>query len=96
MIHDAFVLGKKANGVAVAVLKGFVQATPTISVSENKATITSSGASTIYYTLDGSDPRYSVKAKAYTAAVTVAAGDVVRAYAVANGKYCSAVAEKAI
>lgn len=96
LIHDAFVLGKKANGVAVAVLKGFVQATPTISVSENKATITSSGANTIYYTLDGSDPRYSVEAKAYTAAVTVAAGDVVRAYAVANGKYCSAVAEKAI
>ena len=96
LIHDAFVLGKKANGVAVAVLKGFVQATPTISVSDSKATITSSGANTIYYTLDGSDPRYSVEAKAYTAAVTVAAGDVVRAYAVANGKYCSAVAEKAI
>lgn len=96
LIHDAFVLGKKANGVAVAVLKGFVQATPTISVSDSKATITSSGANTIYYTLDGSDPRYSVEAKAYTAAVTVASGDVVRAYAVANGKYCSAVAEKAI
>jgi hypothetical protein len=96
MIHDAFVLGKKASGVAVAVLKGFVAAVPTIAVSDGKATITSSGATAIYYTTDGSDPRYSAEAKAYTAAVAVSAGDVVRAYAVADGKYASAVAEKSV
>jgi hypothetical protein len=94
MIHDAFVLGKKAAGCAVAVLKGFVQATPTITMSENKATVASSGATAIYYTTDGSDPRYSKDAKAYTAAVTLAAGETIRAYAVADGKYASAVAEK--
>lgn len=95
MIHDAFVLGKKASGVAVAVLKGYVQATPTITLSENKATVVSSGATAIYYTTDGSDPRYSKDAKAYTAAVTLAAGETIRAYAVADGKYASGVAEKA-
>ena len=94
MIHDAFVLGKKASGVAVAVLKGFVQATPTISISSNAATVTASGATAIYYTVDGSDPRYSKDAKAYTAAVTLKAGEIIRAYAVADGKYASAVAEK--
>lgn len=95
MIHDAFVLGKKANGVAVGCLPGTVTATPTISVASGKATITCEGA-TIYYTTDGSDPRYSVEAKTYTAAVTVKSGDQVRAYAVANGKFNSAVAESDI
>lgn len=94
MIYDAFVLGKKAAGVAVAVLKGFVQAAPTISISSNAATVTASGATAIYYTVDGSDPRYSKDAKAYTAAVTLKAGETIRAYAVADGKYASAVVEK--
>lgn len=94
MLYDAFVLGKKAAGVAVAVLKGFVQVTPTITLSDSKATVASSGATAIYYTTDGSDPRYSKDAKAYTAAVTLAAGETIRAYAVADGKYASAVAEK--
>ena len=82
------------KGVAVAVLKGFVQATPTITMDGAKATIASTGATAIYYTTDGSDPRYSVEAKAYTAAVTLNNGDQLRAYAVANGKYSSAVAAK--
>ena len=93
MIHDAFVLGKKANGVAVGVLPGFVAATPTITMDGAKATIAATG-STIYYTTDGSDPRYSVEAKTYTAPVTLAAGDQLRAYAAAAGKFNSAVAEQ--
>lgn len=96
MLHDAFVLGKKASGVAVAILKGFVAPTPTIAVSDGKATITASGATAIYYTTDGSDPRYSKEAKAYTAAVTVAAGETVRAYATAADKYNSPLAEKSV
>ncbi len=96
MLHDAFVLGKKAAGVAVGCLPNTVVADPAISVSSGKATITSADGATIYYTLDGSDPRYSVEAKAYTAAVTVAAGDIVRAYASANGKWNSAVVEKTV
>lgn len=94
MMHDAFVLAKKCNGCAVACLPGTVTATPTIAVASGKATITcATNDATIYYTTDGSDPRYSVEAKTYTAAVTVAAGDEVRAYAVAAGKFNSAVAE---
>lgn len=91
MIHDAFVIGKKADGVSVAVLPGFVAPTPTIAVDAGKATITATGA-TIYYTTDGSDPRYSVEAKTYTGAVTLADGDQLRAYAAVEGKYNSAVA----
>lgn len=94
MMYDAFVLGKKCKGCAVACLPGTVAATPTITVDSGKATIasTTSGA-TIYYTTDGSDPRYSVEAKTYTAAVALADGDQVRAYAAADGKFNSAVAE---
>lgn len=94
MMYDAFVIGKKANGVAVACLPGTVVKTPTITVTSGSAAIASdtSGA-TILYTLDGSDPRYSVEAKTYTAAITLAAGDQVRAYAAKEGMFHSGVAE---
>ena len=65
-------------------------ANPTITMDGAKATIAATGA-TIYYTTDGSDPRYSVDAKTYTAAVTLEKGDQLRAYAVANGKFRSGV-----
>lgn len=94
MMYDAFVLGKKAKGVAVAVLPGKVVKTPTITMDGAKATIASTNATTIYYTTDGSDPRYSVEAKTYTAAVTLAKGDQLRAYGAADGLYNSDVAEK--
>lgn len=97
MMYDAFVLGKKANGVAVGCLPGTVVKAPTIAVSNGNATITSetSGA-TIYYTVDGSDPRYSVEAKTYTTAVAVKKGDQLRAYAAKDGMFNSGVAEKDI
>lgn len=94
MIHDAFVLGKKADGVAVAVLPGKVVKTPTITMQGANATIASDNATTIYYTTDGSDPRYSVEAKTYTGAVALVAGDQLRAYGAADGLYNSAVAEQ--
>lgn len=93
MLHDAFVLGKKAMGVAVACTKGTVATLPTISVSGNSATVTIASGQTGYYTLDGSDPRYSVEAKTYTGAITVASGDIVRVYAAKEGMWNSAVAE---
>lgn len=94
MIHDAFVLGKKANGVAVAVDNGFVQAAPTINIEGGNATVVADGSTAIYVTVDGSDPRYSKTAVAYTAPVKVEAGQTVRAYATADGKYASAVTDK--
>lgn len=90
MLYDAFVIGRRANGVLVACLPGTVTADPKITMDGAKATIAAAGA-TIYYTVDGSDPRYSVDAKVYTAAVTLNAGDQLRAYAKADGKFRSAV-----
>lgn len=93
MIHDAFVVGKKADGVSAAVLPGFVQVTPTITMDGAKATIVSTGANTIYYTVDGSDPRFAKDAKVYSAAVTLTAGQTIKAYATNATKYASGVAE---
>lgn len=89
--HDAFVIGARADGVAVACEPGTVTATPKIAVDGASATIT--GAGTVYYTTDGSDPRYSKEAKVYSAPVALNDGDEVRAYAVEDGKFWSGVAE---
>ena len=90
MRHDAFVIGTRADGVAVACLPGKVTATPEISMSGSSATI--SGSGTVMYTTDGSDPRYSKEAKLYSGAVSVAAGAEIRAYAKEDGKFWSDVA----
>lgn len=94
VIYDAFVLAHKSSGVACGCLPGTVVKTPTISMSGNKATVAcaTDGAS-IYYTTDGSDPRYSVDAKAYAAAITLEAGDELRACAKKTGMFWSDVAE---
>lgn len=91
MMYDAFVLGKKAAGVAVGCLPGTVAAAPTAAYASSKVTLSSTDSGTIYYTTDGSDPRYSVEAKTYTAAFAAAAGDVIRAYVAKNGLWNSAV-----
>ena len=88
---DAFVMPSLAAGAAVACEKGAVTAAPTVAISGGKATVTVPEGSVCYYTLDGSDPRYmSADAKVYSAAVAVAAGDVFRCCAKAEGKYHSA------
>ena len=95
--YDLFVFGAKADGVYVEVDtgsgKGTVCADPTIAISTNSATLTSSG-NTIQYTLDGSDPRYSKTAQVYTAPVAMEAGQTIRAYAYKDGAYPSGVAEE--
>lgn len=93
--YDAFIIGTRAQGVYAAVLGSNVTADPTITISSNSATIasTTSGA-VIHYTLDGSDPRFSDTATVYTSTVSVTSGQTVRAYALAEGKFTSAVAEK--
>lgn len=95
--YDAFVMPSLAAGAAVACAKDTVATTPTIAVASGKATITAGEGGTIYYTLDGSDPRYlSAGAKVYSAAVSVAAGDIVRACAKKDGLFTSGVAEKTV
>ena len=90
---DAFVLGAKAGGVYAAVDGSKVLAAPKITVSSGSAAITAVSGVTFKYTLDGSDPRYSKSAKLYTAAVTLEAGQTIRAFAEKAGSYRSGVAE---
>jgi hypothetical protein len=88
---DAFVMPSQAAGAAVACAKGTVTATPTVAIAGGKATVTGADGAVVYYTLDGSDPRYqSADVKVYSAAVNVAAGDIFRCCAKAEGKWTSA------
>ena len=93
LMYDAFVLAHKSAGVLCGCLPGTVVKTPTISMASNKATLAceTSGAA-IYYTTDGSDPRYSVDKKLYSTAVTLAAGDELRVCAEKAGMFWSDVA----
>ncbi|SMC80491.1 chitobiase/beta-hexosaminidase C-terminal domain-containing protein [Papillibacter cinnamivorans] len=59
--HDAFVLGSKCDAIYVAAAAANIQSSPVIaedSGTDGLVSVTASGA-TIYYTVDGSDPRYS-------------------------------------
>lgn len=94
MMYDAFVMGHKADGVLVGCVNGSVQAAPTIGGTQSATTLVSSGASKILYTLDGSDPRYSVDAQVYTESVNVPTGATIKAAAQSNSKWTSAVASK--
>lgn len=68
-LYDVFVLGSKADAVYSLVLESAQQAKPTINAETISAvTIESSGAKAIYYTLDGSDPRFSMTRQIYTSA----------------------------
>lgn len=93
----AGVLGQKSPGVYACVANGTKQANPAYSGSGANQTITSAGATTIYYTLDGSDPRYSDSRKTVatgTAITGAVAGDTIRAVAYADGKFPSDVIDK--
>ena len=86
---DAFVMPSQAAGAAVACAKGSVTATPTVAIASGKATVTSTDG-VVYYTLDGSDPRYeSADRKVYSAAVAVTTGDIFRCCAKAENKWHS-------
>ena len=76
----------------------FIQQTkPTISDSSKEAvTIESSGAKAIYYTLDGSDPRFSMTREIYTGAFN-GTDKLVRAVAMdTEGKFTSDITEKQV
>ena len=83
--YDGFVIGRRCDGVVVVVDKGLKSAAPAISGN----TITGSG--TVYYTTDGSDPRYSATRKVYSAAIEGA--EVIKAVAYEEGKFVSDVVE---
>lgn len=81
---DAFVLGQKAVGVYVGYVDATLTkyATPTTAYAGSGATVTITNASvptgsTIYYTTDGSDPRYSgtVKTTSSLTGISLAIGE---------------------
>ena len=95
-LYDVFVKGANCDGVYADVLSTdlALATTPTITITSHSATISGGVGATIYYTVDGSDPRYSNSAAVYSAAITTTAGVTVKAYAVESGKLNSAVASE--
>lgn len=100
-LYDVFVLGSKADAVYSLVLQSAQQAKPTITDTNKKAvTLASDSAKAIYYTLDGSDPRFSMTRQIYTAAFD-AAGKTLKAVAFGKNdettrKFTSEIVEKNI
>lgn len=90
--YDAFVLGNKAAGIYVHATSG-VQAVPTGAVASGKLTLTSSGATKIYYTTDGTNPKNSETREEYSAAFDVTSGQHIRAYATKTGSVDSGILE---
>lgn len=70
-LFDAFVIGAKCDGVYAALTASTKQANPSFSYNSGVLTITSAGATAIYVTLDGSDPRFSKTAIKTTTGGTV-------------------------
>jgi hypothetical protein len=61
IMHDAFVIGAKANAVCIGINANYALNKPTFAYDSNnsKVTITAGTNAAVYYTIDGSDPRYS-------------------------------------
>lgn len=83
--YDAFVVGPQCDDVVVCVANGYKTATPTAtkgSTTTALASTTNSGTVNIYYTLDGTDPRWSTTRVTYsTAFANPDAGTVIKAIA---------------
>ena len=89
-------LAEKCDGVYVYAATDSVQAAPVLGGTGNAVTVTAEGA-TIYYTVDGTDPRYSASRElvASGGTVNITTGQTLRAYAYTDSKYPSGIVEKA-
>jgi len=91
-IYDAFVLGAKADGIYAGVENGKQAGAPVITAAGGA--ITEANATAIYYTTDGTDPRYS-STRLLIASGSAAAGHtsglVVKAYAERTNYFNSTV-----
>lgn len=91
---DAFVVGGACDDVIVCVTSGNKCATPTATKGATTALATTTSSAKIYYTLDGSDPRFSASRVEYSEAIAnPAAGTVLKAVAIypTGNKYTSDV-----
>ena len=75
--HDAFVLGAKGDGIAVCGNEAVLDA-PKVQIMSHSATLSSTAGEKLYYTLDGSNPRYSMTAELYSSPVTTEKGQTIR------------------
>ena len=93
-MYDAYVVGAKASGVyvhcATALRVGATTITPT---GASHAITNATGSAVIYYTLDGSDPRYSATRIVYASAVTLTNGQTIKAVGTKADMVNGAVAE---
>jgi len=91
---DAFVLGQKANGVYAGVLTANKVAKPVLTNTNNTVTVGAVSGVTFYYTVDGTDPRFSSTASTMTEGVVLASGETIKVVGMASGKCDSDIAEK--
>lgn len=82
--YDSFVLGTKGDGIAVCG-NAAVLAAPTLAIANHAVTITAAAGVVFKYTVDGTNPRYSVTAQVYTGAVTLNEGETFRAIGTKEG-----------
>ena len=80
--HDAFVLGAKADGIAMCGSADAILTAPEVTGSSGSYTFESSGATKFYYTTDGTNPRYSLTRKETTSTATVQSNETTRIVAV--------------
>lgn len=93
--YDLFVLASKADAVVVIGKDGSKQAC-SVAITSHTATVTAADAEEIWYTLDGSDPRFSMNRKQVATGGTVStkAGETIKVVAFgASGKLTSDIAE---
>lgn len=76
--YDAFVLAKKVGGIFASVLTANKIAIPVITPTGASHAVTADTGVVFFYTLDGSDPRYSATAIQYSGAVTLTSGQTIR------------------
>lgn len=83
--YDSFVVGAKNVGIGVAGSASAVLAAPAMSISNHAVSITAVSGVSFYYTVDGSDPRWSPTRALYSSAVTLTSGQTMRAVGEKDG-----------
>ena len=83
--YDAFVLGTRGDGLGVCGSSEVILAAPVMSIASHAVSITAVSGVTFRYTVDGTNPRYSGTAQTYSSAVTLSAGQTMRAIGVKSG-----------
>ena len=85
LYYDAFVIGTKGDGIAVSGSSDAILAAPAMSIASHAVSIAAASGVSFLYTTDGTNPRYSDTAAAYSTAVTLTTGQTMRAIGTKDG-----------